>query len=185
VKMAETLAGRSPAEATIAAKVVKGIQRVLGQVRTISRGLIPVEVDSRGLRVALAELASRTSELHGVTCRFDGNEHVTVEDNRTATHLYHIAQEAVANALRHGKPSHILIRLEGDDRSLTLRVQDDGIGFPEEPVDRKGMGLKIMRYRAGLVNGRLAVARAEPTGTVVTCTLNKGATYGQEQDARE
>jgi PAS domain S-box-containing protein len=183
--LAETLEGRSPAEATIAAKVVKGLERVLGQVRAFSRGLIPVEVDSRGLRTALAELASRTSEIHGVKCTFDCAESGSVEDNQTARHLYHITQEAVANALRHGRPQHIMISLESDDKSLCLRIEDDGVGFPEESVDIKGMGLKIMRYRAGLVNARLAVERAEPTGTLVTCTLNKGAAHDQEQDERK
>jgi PAS domain S-box-containing protein len=183
--LAETLEGQSTVEATLAAKVVQGLQRVLSQVRSFSRGLIPVEIDSRGLHAALTELASRTSELHGVTCTFEGEEHVPVEDNHTATHLYHVAQEAVTNALRHGRPSHITISLEGDARSLMLRVHDDGIGFPEEPVNSKGMGLKIMRYRAGLVNARLTVERAEPTGTLVTCTLNKGATHDQGQDEQE
>jgi PAS domain S-box-containing protein len=178
--LAETLNGRSPAEAMIAAKVVKGLERVFGQVRGFSRGLIPVEVDTRGLRTALAELASRTSEIHGVKCTFDCAESADVEDNQTATHLYHIAQEATANALRHGQPQHIMISLESDDQSLSLRIEDDGVGFPEEPVDTTGMGLKIMHYRAGLVNARLAVERADPTGTLVTCTLTRGAVHDQE-----
>jgi PAS domain S-box-containing protein len=123
--LAEALEGRSPAEAAIAAKVVKGIERVLGQVRAFSRGLIPVEVDSRGLGAALAELASRTSEIHGVKCTFDCEESVRVEDNHTARHLYHIAQEAVANALRHGRPQHIMISLESGDKAPRVNYRSN------------------------------------------------------------
>ncbi len=131
---------------------------------------------------ALAELASQTSELHGVTCTFDCKEQVFVEDNQKATHLYRIAKEAVTNALKHSRAKNITISLDGDDRSVALRVRDDGVGFPREPLENKGMGLKIMRYRAGLINAGLTVGPAKPVGTVVTCTLNKGADHAQEQD---
>jgi PAS domain S-box-containing protein len=181
--LAERLEEQAPAAAPLAAKVGAGLRRALAQVRAYSRGLTPVELDSRGLLAALAELASRTNEVRGVCCTFACREPVGVEDNQTATHLYHIAQEAVTNALRHGRPHHIAISLEGDDRWLTLRVSDDGIGLPPEPADGKGMGLKIMRYRAGLIQARLTVEGTEPAGVLVTCTLGKGATHVPEQDA--
>jgi PAS domain S-box-containing protein len=172
---------KQPPAASLAAKIKEGLQRVLAQVRAYSRGLIPVEVDTRGLTAALTELAARTSEVHGATCTFECPQSVEIENNQVATHLYHIAQEAVTNAIRHALARHLTIRLEINPRSITLRVTDDGVGF-KEPVDSKGMGLKIMRYRAGLINARLAVEQAEPFGTVVSCTLNKSAIHGQEQD---
>jgi two-component system CheB/CheR fusion protein len=180
--LVEALAKSSPAEAVLATKIAEGIKRVLGQVRALSRGLIPVEVDAAGLMAALAELASRTSGLHGVTCTFDCREPVLLEDNQTATHLYRIAKEAVTNALKHSRAKNITISLEGDDRSVTLRIRDDGVGFPREPVETKGMGLKIMRYRAGLIDARLAVGPAQPGGILVSCTLNKSADHVREQE---
>jgi len=183
--LVEALAKSSPAEAVFATKIAEGLKRVLGQVRALSRGLIPVEVDSAGLMAALAELASRTSELHGVNCTFDCREPVLVEDNQKATHLYRIAKEAVTNALKHSRAKNITISLEGDERSITLCIRDDGVGFPREPVEIKGMGLKIMRYRAGLINAGLAVGPAEPVGTLVSCTLNQSADHVQEQNQGE
>jgi signal transduction histidine kinase len=178
--LVEALAKSSPTGAGLATKIAEGVKRVLGQVRALSRGLIPVEVDAAGLMAALAELASRTSELHGVACAFECRMPVLVEDNQTATHLYRIAREAVTNALKHSRAKKIAISLEGDEWSVTLRIRDDGIGLPPEPVEIKGMGLKIMRYRAGLINARLAVGPAEPGGTLVSCTLNKGLNHAQE-----
>jgi signal transduction histidine kinase len=181
--LTESLEKQAPAAVPLAAKVRAGLLRVLAQVRAYARGLIPVEVDSRGLRAALAELASRTSEVHGVRCTFDCGEEVEVADNHAATHLYHIAQEAVTNALRHGQPQHIAITLLGDGKLLTLSIRDDGAGMPPEPADNKGMGLKIMRYRAGLIQARLTVEPAATAGTVVTCILRTETSDDQEQGA--
>jgi PAS domain S-box-containing protein len=180
--LVEALGESSPSEVVLATKIAEGLKRVLGQVRALSRGLVPVEVDAAGLMAALAELASQTSELHGVTCTFDCKEQVFVEHNQTATHLYRIAKEAVTNALKHSRAKNITISLEGDGRSVALRVRDDGVGIAREPSENKGMGLKIMRYRANLINAGLNVGPAEPVGTLVTCTLNKGADHAQEQD---
>ncbi len=134
---------------------------------------------------ALAELASQTSELHGGTCTFECKEPVLVDDNQTATHLYRIAKEAVTNALKHSRANNIVISLEDDEKTITLRVRDDGVGLPREPLATRGMGLKIMRYRAGLINAGLTVGPAEPGGTLVSCTIAKGAHHGQEQDRRK
>jgi two-component system, LuxR family, sensor kinase FixL len=105
-----------------------------------------------------------------------------VEDNQTATHLYRIAKEAVTNALKHSGAKNITISLESDERFVKLHIHDDGGGFPREPLENKGMGLKIMRYRAGLINAGLSVGPAEPGGTLVSCTVNKGADHVPEQD---
>ena len=184
--LVEALAQSSPTEAVLATKIANGLKRVLGQVRTVSRGLIPVEVDAAGLMAALAELASRTSELPNVTCTFECKEPVLVEDNLAATQLYGIAKEAVTNALKHSGAKNVTISLNCDERSVTLRIRDDGVGFPPEPVEIKGMGLKIMRYRAGLINAALAVGPAEPVGTLVICTLNnKGVAHGQDQEQNQ
>jgi two-component system CheB/CheR fusion protein len=167
----------SPTEAQLAGKVGEGLQRVLAQVRALSQGLTPVEVDSEGLMTALAELASRTSEFQGVTCTFDCREPVLVEDNHKAMHLYRIASEAITNALKHAQAQHITISLEDDGQSVILQVRDDGIGFPPEPLEDRGMGLKIMRYRAGLIKAELSIETAEPTGTLVISKINRNVSH--------
>jgi PAS domain S-box-containing protein len=173
--LCESLEQRAPDICPLAGKVREGLKRALSQVRAYSRGLIPVELDSRGLRAALAELASRTNDVPGVRCALACQEPVAVENHQTATHLYHIAQEAVSNALRHAQARQITISLEDGDGFLSLRVSDDGIGLPPDPAGSSGLGLKLMHYRAGLIQARLTVEAAEPVGTLVACTLRKGA----------
>jgi signal transduction histidine kinase len=173
---------KSPAEARVLARIAEGLTRVLGQVRAIARGLIRVEIDSEGLMAALRELATQTTEQHGVTCTVECKDPVHLANNLVATQLYCIAREGVANALKHAKARNIRIGLESDDHSVTLRVQDDGVGLPEAPIDAKGMGLRIMSYRAALIKGHLSINPAEPGGTAVTCTCRKDIPHAQKQD---
>jgi len=88
-----------------------------------------------------------------------------------ATHLYRIAQEAVNNAIRHGKSQNIVIRLSGKNGTAVLSIQDDGEGFPRQPVNPPGVGLNIMNYRADMVGGSLKVQPNQDQGITVTCTF--------------
>lgn len=88
-------------------------------------------------------------------------------DNMVATHLYRIAQEALNNAVRHGRAQTITVTLAADDEALHLWVRDDGVGIPEKLPETSGMGLRIMHYRARLLGGHLEVRRREEGGTEV------------------
>jgi signal transduction histidine kinase len=88
-----------------------------------------------------------------------------------ATHLYHIAQEAVNNAIKHGEPRKVLIQLTAEEGRGKLLIKDDGKGIAENPARTQGMGLHIMNYRAGVIGGVLEARRDTPRGTVVTCTF--------------
>ena len=125
------------------------INEAIVQTRNLARGLHPVEPEQNGLMVALESLAARTKYLFQVRCHFTCRRPVLVEDNTVATHLYRIAQEAVTNAIKHGKPGRIEISLTETPGRINLAVKDDGSGMPARPRKKAGMGLRIMRYRAG------------------------------------
>ncbi len=169
--LVESLKEESSKQTDLAGQISDALQRTLLAVRTINRGLIPVQVDSEGLMSALADLAERTHKQSKVACTFRCPEPVPIEDNVTATHLYLIAQEAVTNALKHGNPKNIGISLETKGKLVILRIQDDGVGLPAQLSARKGLGLYIMRNRAGLIGARLITHPVEPSGTLVTCVL--------------
>jgi signal transduction histidine kinase len=86
-----------------------------------------------------------------------------------ATHLYHIAQEAVNNAIKHGHAKIILIRLFAGEHEGTLFIRDDGLGIERPLGPHTGVGMHIMNYRAGMIGGTLEVRRDQPKGTIVTC----------------
>ena len=157
---------------TMASKIVDGLARAQREVQAISRGLATMRIDAEGLMDALGELASRTDDLEGVTCAFKCEQPVEAADSSTATHLYRIAQEAITNALKHGRPEYILIALESNDGQLILQVADDGAGLDSASVDNQGLGLKTMLYRANLIGASLTVKPIEAGGTLVVCQVS-------------
>ncbi len=94
-----------------------------------------------------------------------------IADRIVGGHVYHVAQEAVTNAVRHGEATHVTIELGRDRDRTTLTVSDDGKGIPEALEEGKGMGLHIMRYRTRMIGGSLEVERGTERGTVVRCTF--------------
>jgi signal transduction histidine kinase len=94
-----------------------------------------------------------------------------VKDNATAVHLFRIIQEAVNNAVRHGKARHIAITLKPKRGSIMLTVADDGIGLPDEIDPKKGLGLSIMRHRARMIGAELVIKKNPKGGTSVICQL--------------
>jgi PAS domain S-box-containing protein len=171
--LAEALEREKSAESPLARKILQGLKRAISHVRAMSRGLVPVEIDSGGLMAALTSLAARISEVVGVDCAFVSTQPVLVEDNAVATHLYRIAQEAVGNALKHGKPRRIEIELTSNKDSLILSVQDNGSGFRQRSQTSEGMGLRIMRHRASLIGAELQVEARAGSGVQVRCVLNR------------
>ncbi|WP_153559010.1 PAS domain S-box protein [Roseimaritima sediminicola] len=162
---------RGLAEVEIAEKMRTAVQRCLGEIRTMARGMNPVSVDTQGLMSALAEMARRLKNLYGVDCVFECSQPVLLPNNQVATHLYRIAQEATTNAVKHGRSSRIRIELSCEDHHATLRITDNGIGIAEDNKKKQGMGLQIMKYRAGLIEADLQIQEAASGGTDVRCTL--------------
>jgi PAS domain S-box-containing protein len=156
-------------EAADAAKIVQLVNDAIRKTRELARGLLPVVSDAHGLMSALRLYASEIEDLFGIACRFQCEDAVLIHDAPMATHLYHIAQEAVNNAIKHGRAKSILIHLFAGERQGTLIVKDDGVGIERPLVPQTGVGLHIMNYRAGMIGGNLEIHREQPRGTAVTC----------------
>jgi PAS domain S-box-containing protein len=158
-------------ETADAAKLVKLVNEAIHKTRELARGLLPVVSDEHGLMSALQLWAAEVGDIFNVPCRFQCDTPVLIRDDGIATHLYHIAQEAVHNALKHGRPKSIWIGLTAEHGRGTLLVKDDGAGIAEVREHSPGMGLHIMKYRAGMIGGVLDVRPDQIRGTTVTCTF--------------
>lgn len=166
----QRLREKSLPEAVEAAKIVGLVNEAIDKTRKLSHGLLPVLSDARGLMAALEGLALEVEDLFQVTCRFECDQPVLIRESDIATHLYHIAQEAVNNALKHGHPRRIAICLEGGSEGSFLSIDDDGVGLPETPGVR-GVGLEIMHYRAKMIGGVLEIRSRTDGGTSVYCAF--------------
>jgi len=165
----QRLAERQIPEAEDATRIVQLVNDAILKTRELSRGLLPVVSEARGLMSALRFFAEEISDLFAVNCCFECEQAVLLHDDATATHLYRIAQEAVNNAIKHGHAATISIRLGRGESEGTLTIKDDGVGIERAPAPHSGVGLHIMNYRAGMIGGTLDIRREQPRGTSVTC----------------
>lgn len=169
--LSQRLAAEGSAQADQAAQIAALAKQMVGQARTISRGLCPVELSEEGLRDALRDVAAAVQSVFKVPCAFECTLPALVFDNTVAMHLYHIAREAAGNAARHARPRQITMHLGDSGGAVVLSVRDDGIGLPDEGSRGRGMGLRIMKYRADIIGATLSIERAPEGGTRVVCTL--------------
>lgn len=165
----QKLAEKQAPEAAEAGKIVRLVNDAISRTRELARGLAPVVFDAHGLMSALQLHAGEVENLFRISCRFHCDPPVLISDANIATHLYHIAQEAVTNAVKHGQPRDILIRLSAMDGRGALMIKDDGKGLIQPAGDQRGMGLQIMKYRANMIRGTLEIRSEKHQGTTVTC----------------
>jgi len=171
----QKLARRSKAGAIRAGEIATNVRDAISHTRLLARGLSPVTLDSEGLMSALHELSLNTEKIFHIVCRFDCNPPVLVPDHAAATHLFRLAQEAISNSIKHGRAKRILIRLKEHHGRLMLSIIDNGLGLPARLRRSKGMGLRIMQSRAGMIGGALSVERNTAGGTSVTVTARNSA----------
>jgi signal transduction histidine kinase len=154
--------------------------------RSLAHGLQPVQSRPEGLMAGLNELAERTSKIFGIDCRFDCQDEILVQKHGAAIHLYRIAQEALNNAVKHGKATRISINLEFKGQRIVLRVCDNGVGVhrPSRPGrNGQGMGLQIMRHRSEALNGLLWMEKQPAGGTEILCSVPRRSLLSQRRQA--
>jgi PAS domain S-box-containing protein len=185
--LTQKLSAEKSPQIGIAQTIADGVQRALREVRTAVQGLVPVEVDAAGFMAALEKLAAETSARCGIDCRVEGDDRVSIDDNVVATHLFRIVQEAINNAVKHAQPRQILVRPELSNGTIRVTVQDDGVGFVAGNPSRNGggMGLRIMQYRAGVIDATLEVRRRAGHGTAVVCQIKNQAPVPEPETVRK
>jgi signal transduction histidine kinase len=127
---------------------------------------------------ALEKLTVTSEKLFNISCGWECPRPVFVTDSSVATHLYRIAQEAISNAVKHGRAKTITIALVQSGPDVTLTITDDGCGMGGNWPAVKGMGLRIMDYRAEMVGAVIQIGPAPNQGTFVSCTFKADYTAG-------
>jgi hypothetical protein len=145
------------------------IGKTIVDARDLAKGLSPMDLESNDLGVALRNLGLSIERTFGISCVVRCLRPVVLADSMITTHLYRIAQEALSNAIHHGKAARIWIYLGWKNNKLTLRIRDNGSGFSQRRTFREGIGLRSMRYRAKAIGGLLTLESKRGVGTIVTC----------------
>ena len=154
--------------ATIAAAIAAQAQTAVMQCKQLAQGLLPFELETKGLTAALQAFASRIAATYKIPFDFVCKNDVVINDNNVALNLYRIAQEAANNAIRHGETQHLRISLASEHGVLRMSIIDNGRGFAAgKPVPTPGMGIKIMKYRARQLGASLHFLRRPEGGVEV------------------
>jgi signal transduction histidine kinase len=169
--LAEQLQEKGVAESSEAERVGGLVNEAINQTRGVARGLFPISLEENGLVSALEELAVNTSNLFKVRCQFSAAGPLPKVENGVALHLYYIAQEAVLNAAKHGRADNISISLTRANDRFILAIRDDGSGFELSDHGFKGMGIRIMRYRARVLGATLDLKSQPGQGTQISCVF--------------
>jgi len=172
--LALKLKGKSSKVMKDALVISKLANVAIAQTRDLAKMLYPVDIETGGLVSALKTLAASTEETMAVTCRFQYDKSVSVKNLVEAKQIYRIVQEAITNAVRHGKANNIDINLYLTKKGTVLAIENDGLDFPKLSPIRKGFGLKIMQYCTDLIGGSIDIRKGDKGGTVVTCIFPNG-----------
>ena len=181
----ERMAAGSAVAGREASHVVRMIEKGMTIARDLARGLSPIPTGSGNVTSALEELAARTSEHFRVDCTMKSDDPELAFDPSRASHLYRIAQEAVSNAIRHGKAKAITLTLSVIGERGLLSIEDDGAGMrTEEPEQAGGLGLLIMKSRAEILGGHLDIHMESGQGITIICSFPINKEVGSSDDTR-
>ncbi|WP_395744897.1 PAS domain S-box protein [Prosthecobacter sp.] len=147
------------------------LRQSVSEVRRMSHGLSPTGVKYRGLVGALQLLAETVRTNFRTPCLCEVDPAIVIHSNDIEAHLFRIAQEAVNNALRHGKPSQVKLSLQQvSPNECELVIEDDGAGLKKSKGSlHNGIGVRVMDYRANLIGARLSIKPKPRRGVIVTC----------------
>jgi PAS domain S-box-containing protein len=171
--LGDRLHTKSVAESTEVEEITTLINEANSQARTVARGLFPVRLEESGLVAALDELSDGIASRFRVRCNFSCQSPPEKVDHEVTLHLYYIAQEALLNAVKHGGATEVTILLRRlAEQQFELSIQDNGKGFQMAKLGRAGMGLRIMRYRALVIEATLELTSQPGQGTKVSCVFS-------------
>ena len=158
-------------ESEDAGKIHELLEQAMSHARDLARDLATLDFSENDLASAIGKLADHAKEAFGINCRFKSDAAIPPLETNTVRQLYKIAQEALTNAIKHGKSKQVSIQLSNGSDRLALTIRNSGAPFPSVVGRNAGMGLRIMNYRANLIGASLEIKPGDPEGTVVTCQV--------------
>jgi signal transduction histidine kinase len=169
--LSDTLGAKAAPEEPIMNQVKNLLCEAMSVIRSLSRGLYPVALETGGLSSALQHLAEYAQMTSGVECTHRVTASAIIVDKAIALNLYRIAQEAVCNSLRHSQAQRIEIKLSEAGEQYMLSIEDNGIGLPDQSKNKSStLGLRSMRCRADLIGAAIEVRETPGCGTSIVVT---------------
>jgi two-component system sensor histidine kinase DevS len=149
-------------------RAIDDLDRVIRDLRHYIYDLRPASSQVGDLRRAVRELLEEARATGGLEVRLEAEGPLPPLREEEALGIYHVAQEAISNVIKHAQANHLVVRLAYHRPTLILEVADDGVGFdPQAPRDRTRQGMRNMADRARALDARLVIDSAPGRGTHV------------------
>jgi signal transduction histidine kinase len=156
--------------AASAAKVAALLEEATNRTHDLASEFTTLSAEGKDLVAALRQLTVGVERTFGIKCALHENTASPSLPEHATMHLYKICQEAVSNAIKHGKARNVAIRLSNEGSNLRLAIENDGAPI-SGPASKQRLGLRIMRYRANSIGATLDIRPMTGKGTVVSCSV--------------
>lgn len=161
------LAPQLPHEVENLREINQQLVDAMDRTRALTHGLYPAKMRSGDARASLLELAKQVEIRFGLKVRTDFRGRFPAHAAHEILQVYRIAQEAISNAIRHGRATQIDLTLERRKNGMRLSIRDNGTGFPSGAAPAPGIGLQIMRHRADQIGATIRTGNAPRRGALV------------------
>lgn len=145
---------------TLPASVAEAIQ----EIRTISYGLRPYQIDLLGLTSSINSLVEESLDAAGVNCATAIDNIDNLFDSDAGINIYRIMQECINNIVKHAAASHADVSIKRKEAGIAIVIKDNGSGF-DTSRNYSGFGLKGITERLHILKGTVAVSSVQPLGT--------------------
>jgi signal transduction histidine kinase len=138
------------------------------KIRRLARDLRPPVLDALGLKVAMQTYCTEFTRRTHLPVIFEADASLPELPDAYNITLYRALQEALTNVVKHAKASQVWVELSAEENTVTLTVQDNGIGFREDRSTANGIGLTGLRERITIAGGTLNISSTPKHGTILT-----------------
>lgn len=166
------LTGKNAPEAADVRQIHSLIHEVVDHTHDLAHYFSSLDFEGDDLCALLKRLAGNVKRIFNLSCRVQIKGELPPLSPSVTMQLYKIAQEAVSNAIKHGKASLVSIVVSNSPDKLTVAIKNNGVPFPEMKNPNNRMGLRIMNYRASTMGASMDIRPNGEEGTIVTCTLS-------------
>lgn len=150
---------------------LKFLDHAISETRNISQNLMPKAIQDYGLELATESLISHLRKTHKINFYLYTNLNEVELPDKIQINLYRILQEAVNNAIRHGKPNKIEVQIVYSKNEVLMTIEDNGIGFDKNSVTGKGIGIRSMKTRVGAMSANLDIISNPGRGTIISVVV--------------
>ncbi len=147
------------------------MQEIVTHTHNLARQFSSLDVTGDNLTVVLSRLSANVKKMFEITCGLTIEGPLPELSANSTLQLYKIAQEAVSNAIKHGKASQVSIHIESHHDELVMTIKNDGLPFSRPATAQNRMGLRIMNYRASTIGATLEIQPLNKGGTIVNCVI--------------